>query len=110
MENKDSNLNDFHPFTNLVSKKAMTKSCAEKNQQLGDPQVNSSKPPRLRSTFSARNLKGGREILNQITEFCSELKKLAKKGSKRATTEKVLGEMKERVEEKGRVPLLEVKK
>lgn len=31
----------------------------------------------LKSTNSARNLFGGREILSQITEFCNELKKMA---------------------------------
>nr|XP_043612297.1 uncharacterized protein LOC122583991 [Erigeron canadensis] len=34
-------------------------------------------PRRLKSTFSARNLFAGKNILNQITDFCSELKKLA---------------------------------
>ncbi|KAG9449495.1 hypothetical protein H6P81_009460 [Aristolochia fimbriata] len=33
--------------------------------------------PRLRSTLSARNLFGGKDILNHVTEFCHELKKLA---------------------------------
>ncbi|XP_068643143.1 uncharacterized protein [Aristolochia californica] len=32
---------------------------------------------RLRSTLSARNLFGGRDILNHVTDFCNELKKLA---------------------------------
>lgn len=37
----------------------------------------------LKSTNSARNLFGGREIFSQLTEFCSELKKLALNGSDR---------------------------
>ncbi|KAF2290033.1 hypothetical protein GH714_042463 [Hevea brasiliensis] len=106
MENKNPNLYAFPP---VVSKNAMTKSGAEKKQQMGDSHGNSSKP-KLRSTFSARNLRGGREILSQITEFCSELKKLVKKGSKKGSKEKVSNDMKERVGEKERVPLLEVKK
>ncbi|KAJ9181121.1 hypothetical protein P3X46_009285 [Hevea brasiliensis] len=110
MENKNPNLYAFPP---VVSKNAMTKSGAEKKRQMGDSHGNSSKP-KLRSTFSARNLRGGRAILSQITEFCSELKKFVKKGSKKGSREKVsngvLGDMEERVGEKERVPLLEVKK
>lgn len=74
------------------------------------------KKPQLRSTFSAQNLLGGREILSQITGFCSELKRLAKKGySKKGVTEKasspsgVSQEVKETLVHKERVPLLAVK-
>ncbi|KAL5719622.1 hypothetical protein ACHQM5_012377 [Ranunculus cassubicifolius] len=35
--------------------------------------------PKLKSTLSASNLFAGRDILNQITEFCSELKKMVMK-------------------------------
>ncbi|GAU36920.1 hypothetical protein TSUD_331930, partial [Trifolium subterraneum] len=68
---------------------------------------------RLKSTFSAQNLLGGREILSQITGFCSELKRLAtRKGSskKGANSNGVLEEMKEKTKgSKERVPLLVVK-
>lgn len=33
--------------------------------------------PQLKSTLSARNLFSGKDILTQISEFCSEIKKLA---------------------------------
>ncbi|GMN53601.1 hypothetical protein TIFTF001_022721 [Ficus carica] len=44
-------------------------------------------PPRLKSTLSARNLFAGRDILNQITEFCSELKRMAMRAKERETEE-----------------------
>lgn len=51
----------------------------------------------------------GKEVLSQITEYCSKLKSLAKKGTNNGSTKKVsvrvLGE-KER--EKERMPLLAV--
>ncbi|KAM6570616.1 hypothetical protein CsatB_018601 [Cannabis sativa] len=40
-------------------------------------------PPRLKSTLSARNLFAGRDILNQITEFCNELKRMATRTKER---------------------------
>nr|AFK48905.1 unknown [Lotus japonicus] len=78
----------------------------------------SDRKPKLRSTFSAQNLLGGREILSQITGFCSELKRLARKGSKKGTSENAPRpngvseeEQKEKDEEKReRVPLLVLKK
>ncbi|CAL0326650.1 unnamed protein product [Lupinus luteus] len=71
---------------------------------------------KLKSTFSAQNLLGGREILTQISGFCSELKRLAstRKGyySKKGESEKcssgsdVSEEVKkEEVAVKERVPL-----
>ncbi|KAI4300756.1 hypothetical protein L6164_034094 [Bauhinia variegata] len=67
--------------------------------------------PKLRSTFSARNLLGGREVLSQITEFCSELKRIVKikKGSKKGTASGVSAELKETMIERERIPLLVVK-
>ncbi|XP_077210338.1 uncharacterized protein LOC143845816 isoform X2 [Tasmannia lanceolata] len=56
---------------------------------------------KLRSTRSARNLFAGREILNQVTEFCSELKKLALN----VTTEREKKRKKKK--EKEEEPLLE---
>ena len=71
------------------------------------------KKKQLKSTFSAQNLLGGREILSQITEFCSELKKLARKGSKKGTSEKASSGVLEEAKVKGlgreRMPLLAVK-
>ncbi len=67
-------------------------------KEFGNP-PDDEKKPHLRGTFSARNLLGGREILNQITEFCSELKKLGSKNSKKATEKErhgVLSDLKER--------------
>ena len=83
---------------------------------MDDLRDNSAKSDRkrgLKSTFSARNLVAGREILSQITEFCAELKKMASKSSKKGASQKasdgVFGELKERVREKERRPLLVVK-
>ena len=66
-ENKNPNL--------YIPKKAVTKttSSADQKQKLDGNALK----PKLRSTFSARNLKAGKELLNQITGFCSEIKKLA---------------------------------
>ncbi|KAK7244646.1 hypothetical protein RIF29_39471 [Crotalaria pallida] len=77
----------------------------------------SKKPPQLRSTFSAQNLLGGREILSQITGFCSELKRLAtrksysrKGAAEKGSTDSVVSEeLKEEVVVKERVPLIAVK-
>lgn len=72
--------------------------------------VKSDGKAQLTSTFSARNLLGGREILNQITEFYSGLKRLAKKSRKKGTCEKgTLEEAKETMQNRERMPLLRVK-
>ena len=87
----------------------------EEKTKLDDLRDSSGKSDRrsLKSTFSARNLVAGREILSQITEFCAELKRMVKKGSKKGVSEKasdgILGELKERVRERERAPLLVVK-
>ena len=104
-ENKNPNLSNRKPDSDNLSKKA--------NIRLGeardDLHANSTKA-KLRTTFSARNLLAGKEVLSQITEYCSKLKSLAKKGANNGSTKKasvrVLGE-KER--EKERMPLLAVK-
>ncbi|TXG70462.1 hypothetical protein EZV62_005397 [Acer yangbiense] len=81
------------------------KSDLEKKKQRDDSDANSTsrndrKQPGLRSTFSARNLVAGRrEVVNQITEFCGELKKMARYGLKKKGWSS----------EKKRVPLLVVK-
>ncbi|KAE9585292.1 hypothetical protein Lal_00017942 [Lupinus albus] len=76
---------------------------------------------KLKSTFSAQNLLGGREILSQISGFCSELKRLARTrkgyykkeetGKSSSGSSDVSEELKkEEVVVKERVPLLKVKK
>jgi hypothetical protein len=111
-ENKNPNVSAPIPNGRTTkSKKAASKPSTEMKKQFGNPSEHEKKP-HLRSTFSARNLLGGREILNQITEFCSELKKLGSKTSKKATEKEkhgVLGELKERVRDRERMPLLETK-
>ncbi|GMJ02313.1 hypothetical protein like AT3G52110 [Hibiscus trionum] len=60
----------------------------------------------LKSSLSGRNLVGGRDVLSQISELCAELKRMARKGSRKGAPEKasggVLGEWKERVRERER--------
>ncbi|TKY62592.1 hypothetical protein E2542_SST12450 [Spatholobus suberectus] len=75
--------------------------------------VKSHRKYQLKSTFSAQNLLGGREILSQISGFCSELKRLGR--GKKGTSEKgaspsgVSEEVKQSVVQRERVPLLVVK-
>lgn len=98
-ENKNPNLSNSAPDEDQVLKlkKTTAKSTTEKRLKsridMDDDsegnRVKNGKKPGLRSTFSARNLVGGREFLNQITDFCAELKKLARKGSKKAVYEKI---------------------
>ena len=125
-ENQNPNLSTppVHP---AKSTKTAIKSSTEKKKMANDmPQKN--ELPRLKSTLSARNLFAGRDILNQITEFCNELKRMATRTRERETVERliveksnvveekvakedsceVLGEVKEK--EKERKPLLEVDK
>ena len=128
-ENQNPNLSTppVHP---TKSTKTAIKSSTEKKKMANDmPQKN--ELPRLKSTLSARNLFAGRDILNQITEFCNELKRMATRTRERETVERliveksnvvveekeakegsceVLGEVKEKEKEKERKPLLEVDK
>ena len=71
--------------------------------------VKSDRKSQLKSTFSAQNLLGGREILSQITGFCSELKRLARKGSKKGATDKAPSPSGVSEEQMKRIPLLMVK-
>ncbi|RDX95056.1 hypothetical protein CR513_22464, partial [Mucuna pruriens] len=80
------------------------------------PPVKSNRKSQLKSTFSAQNLLGGREIMSQISGLCSELKRLAR--GKKGTSEKgsslpsgVSEQVKESVghSHRERVPLLVVK-
>ncbi|KHN07392.1 hypothetical protein glysoja_012690 [Glycine soja] len=74
------------------------------------PVKSSNKKPQLKSTFSAQNLLGGREIMSQISGFCSELKRLATRGRKGTSLQSgVSEEVKECVVHRERVPLLVVK-
>lgn len=103
-ENKNPNLSNRKPDTDKLPKKANIRL----REARDDLHANSTKA-KLRTTFSARNLLAGKEVLSQITEYCSKLKNLAKKGTNNGSTKKVsvrvLGE-KER--EKERMPLLAV--
>lgn len=44
-------------------------------------------PRRLRSTLSARNLFGGGGLMNKVSEFCNELKKLALRAKEKERAE-----------------------
>ncbi|KAK8496709.1 hypothetical protein V6N13_126064 [Hibiscus sabdariffa] len=76
------------------------KSSREEKTQRGDLKDKSARKKELKSSLSARNLVGGRDVLSQISELCAELKRMARKGSKKGAPEKasggVLGDWKER--------------
>lgn len=94
-ENENPNLSSLsspnRPIANSKTFKSTIKSSAEKKKNKEemnpfDPVTGLPPPkenPSLKSTHSARNLFAGREILNQITEFCRELKKIALNASER---------------------------
>ena len=89
-ENQNPNLSTppVHP---AKSTKTAIKSSTEKKKMVNDmPQNN--ELPRLKSTLSARNLFAGRDILNQITEFCNELKRMATRTRERETVERLIVE------------------
>jgi len=71
--------------------KAAIKSSTEKTKMADDMSQNN-EPPRLKSTLSARNLFAGRDIINQITEFCSELKRIATRTRERENVESLIVE------------------
>lgn len=117
-EGENRNPNVYLPIPNgrARSEKATRKPRTENETKSVELSENSSKhdrKPQMRSTFSARNLLGGREILSQITELCSELKKLGGRSWKKGTNAKgqdgVVGELKKRVRDRERSPLLVVK-
>lgn len=68
---------------NFVTPTDHVKSSTEKKQADRTSLLSEGTPRRLRSTFSARNLFAGNNILNQITEFCNELKRLATRKKER---------------------------
>ncbi|CAN6577068.1 unnamed protein product [Malus baccata var. baccata] len=90
-ENKNPNIPASIPRCKTKSKKAVVNPSSEKKKQVDESSFQDSskngRKPQLKTTFSASNLLGGREILNQITEFCTELKKLARRGSRKGGRE-----------------------
>ncbi|XP_020213366.1 uncharacterized protein LOC109797668 [Cajanus cajan] len=118
-ENRNPNFSGPLPSgrTNKL-KKPLMKTNGPNPKQLDGPVecgAKSNRKSQLKSTFSAQNLLGGREILSQISGLCSELKRLAR--GKKGTSEKVASssgwvseEVKESMVHKERVPLLVVKK
>ncbi|XP_050386043.1 uncharacterized protein LOC126802453 isoform X2 [Argentina anserina] len=87
-ENQNPNLSTPPNYQAKAMKEAI-KSSTENNEVL----------PRLKSTLSARNLFAGKDILNQITDFCSELKRLATRAKERDEVEKGVVKDKEKEEE-----------
>lgn len=71
----------------LKSTKAFIKSSDEKKKPVDDTLQENTVVPSLKSTLSAKNLFSRRPILNQITEFCNELKRLAIRARERENTE-----------------------
>ncbi|KAL2320803.1 hypothetical protein Fmac_029772 [Flemingia macrophylla] len=116
-ENRDPNFSAPLPSgrTNKLKKPLMKTNRPSPKEFDGSVEcaVKSNRKSQLKSTFSAQNLLGGREILSQISGFCSELKRLAR--GKKGTSEKVASssggvseEVKESVVHKERVPLVVV--
>ncbi|KAK2994818.1 hypothetical protein RJ640_015777 [Escallonia rubra] len=117
-ENQNPNLSTPPNNKSRFLKQAV-KSSTEKKQV--DSFLREEEKPRLKSTLSARNLFAGRDILNQITDFCSELKRLAMRAKERENVEEsakktplaVKQEFKEypdEIREKERKPLLDTSK
>ena len=115
------------PTTKVNPLKEAIKSTEEKKKVVdNDDTFVDHKAPSLRSTLSTKNLFAGRPILNQITEFCNELKKLAIRAKERENAENLIPKESEEVvektscsiqalaesdtKEKERKPLLEVSK
>ncbi|KAI7731917.1 hypothetical protein M8C21_033175, partial [Ambrosia artemisiifolia] len=93
------------PMNKAKSLKEMIKSSSEKNHFQNVKEEIPQQP--LKTTLSAHNLFTGRDIFNQVTDFCNELKRLAM--MRRRTKDNG-----EKQEEMGgvfqRMPLLEMKK
>ncbi|GAV57279.1 hypothetical protein CFOL_v3_00817 [Cephalotus follicularis] len=106
-ENKHLNFSTPPPFSGKPKwNKHETKLSTEKAKQRDETHANQSKDDRK----PPRNLVAGREILNQITDFCAELKRLAKKrGSTEKGSSMVVGELRYRARERKRMPLIVVK-
>ena len=124
-ENQNPNLSTPLNHHEAKSLKAAIKSSSEKKKPI-DIISQSDEMPRLKNALSARNLFAGRDILNHITEFCNELKKLAtrarekendeklseKKSQEAVVVKKVSGQVSGELDvtEKDRKPLLEMDK
>uniref|UniRef100_A0A2N9II29 Uncharacterized protein n=1 Tax=Fagus sylvatica TaxID=28930 RepID=A0A2N9II29_FAGSY len=80
-ENQNPNLST-PPINHAKSTKTAIKSSTEKKTMANDMSQNN-EAPRLKNTLSARNLFAGRDILNQITDFCNELKRMATRARER---------------------------
>lgn len=83
IENQNPNL--FTPP--MKSLKAEVKSSEEKKKLVDDTFQENTAGPSLKSTLSAKNLFSRRPILNQITDFCNELKKMALRARERENAE-----------------------
>ncbi|KAL3516510.1 hypothetical protein ACH5RR_023412 [Cinchona calisaya] len=116
-DNENQNPNFLTPqiYKSRFMKEGM-KSSAEK-KQIDESTSKKGQPQSLRSTLSAKSLFAGRDILNKVTEFCNELKKLTTRAKDRDNVEENvikdhvkddLGELDDK--EKERKPLLEVSK
>ncbi|KAF3437896.1 hypothetical protein FNV43_RR20652 [Rhamnella rubrinervis] len=99
-ENQNPNLLTPPNYNHVKTMKAAIKSSTGKKEPIDDASLNNEAQPMLKSTLSARNLFAGRDILNQITEFCNELKRLATRTKERENVE--------RRDERERKPFLEV--
>ncbi|KAJ7982206.1 Interferon-activable protein [Quillaja saponaria] len=127
-ENQNPNLSTPPNYQLKPPLRAPIKSSSETKKPIDNMQQKN-QAPSLKSTLSARNLFAGRDIFNQITEFCNELKKLATRARERENAENLSevkdedGMKKETVKvgsvqalgeldtsEKERTPLLEVGK
>lgn len=107
-ENQNPNLST-PPNNHAKIIKAAIKSSTEKKEVIDDSlQRNNETQPRLKSTLSARNLFAGRDILNQITEFCNELKRMATRPRERGSARNSVESVKENVvkEEKSKNEVL----
>lgn len=98
-ENQNPNLSTLHHQTKNT--KGALESSTEKKKLAEDMSQNSD-TPWLKRTLSARNLFTRRDILNQVTEFCHELKRMAMRVREREN-EKSNGKMSSPVG--GRKPL-----
>jgi len=85
IDNENQNPNLVTP--QFKSTKALIKSSEEKKKLVDDTLQDSTEVPSLKSTLSAKNLFSRRPILNQITEFCNELKRLALRARERENEE-----------------------
>ncbi|CAH9096293.1 unnamed protein product [Cuscuta europaea] len=106
-ENKNPNLRTPPRLKAKLTMKDAIKSSEEKKKKT--PSVQKEPTQRLRSTQSARNLFSGVDLLNKVSEFCNELKKLTIRGT--SEKERVGNKNVERTplmeKEKGKVPLQE---